>query len=30
MHSLALRARAGAPKAELQQVSDAAVALLSR
>jgi AcrR family transcriptional regulator len=30
MHSLALRARAGAPKAELQQVSDAAVTLLSR
>lgn len=30
MHSLALRARAGAPEAELQKVSDAAVALLSR
>ena len=30
MHSLTLRARAGAPKAELQQVADAAVALLSR
>ena len=30
MHSLALRARAGAPKAELQQVSAAAVTLLSR
>jgi AcrR family transcriptional regulator len=30
MHSLALRGRAGAPKAELQQISDAAVALLSR
>jgi AcrR family transcriptional regulator len=30
MHSLALRARAGTPKAELQQVSDAAVRLLSR
>lgn len=29
MHSLALRARAGAPKAELQQLSDAAVMLLS-
>jgi AcrR family transcriptional regulator len=30
MHSLTLRARAGAPKAELQQVSDAAVTLLTR
>lgn len=30
MHSLTLRARAGAGKAELQQISDAAVALLSR
>jgi AcrR family transcriptional regulator len=30
MHSLTLRARAGTPKAELQQVSDAAVMLLSR
>ena len=30
MHSLTLRARAGVPKAELQQVSDAAVMLLSR
>ena len=30
MHSLTLRARAGAPKAELQQVSAAAVTLLSR
>jgi len=30
MHSLTLRARAGAPKAELQRVADAAVALLSR
>jgi AcrR family transcriptional regulator len=30
MHSLTLRARAGMPKAELQQVSDAAVMLLSR
>lgn len=29
MHSLALRARAGAPKAELQQLADAAVAMLS-
>jgi AcrR family transcriptional regulator len=30
MHSLTLRARAGAPKTELQQVSNAAVTLLSR
>jgi AcrR family transcriptional regulator len=30
MHSLTLRARAGTSKAELQQVSDAAVMLLSR
>jgi AcrR family transcriptional regulator len=30
MHSLTLRARAGTPKAELQQVSDAAIELLSR
>jgi AcrR family transcriptional regulator len=30
MHSLTLRARAGAPRTELQQVSDAAVTLLSR
>jgi hypothetical protein len=30
MHSLALRARAGAPKTELQQVSEGAVTLLSR
>jgi AcrR family transcriptional regulator len=30
MHSLTLRARAGTSKAELQQVSDAAVKLLSR
>jgi AcrR family transcriptional regulator len=30
MHSITLRARAGAPKAELQQVSDAAATLLSR
>jgi TetR/AcrR family transcriptional regulator, copper-responsive repressor len=29
MHSLSLRARAGVPKADLRQVSDAAVALLS-
>jgi AcrR family transcriptional regulator len=30
MHSLTLRARAGTPKAELQEVSEAAVRLLSR
>ena len=30
MHSLTLRARAGTSKAELQQVSDAAVKLLGR
>jgi AcrR family transcriptional regulator len=30
MHSITLRARAGAPKAELRQVGDAAVTLLSR
>jgi hypothetical protein len=30
MHSLTLRARAGTSKAELQQVSDTAVMLLSR
>jgi hypothetical protein len=30
MHSITRRARAGAPKAELQQVGDAALTLLSR
>lgn len=30
MHSITLRARAGAPKAELRQIGDAAVRLLSR
>lgn len=30
MHSMTLRARAGTPKAELQQISDAAVTLLTR